>query len=220
MTKPCVQQANPVSDSSMAVRTEQKRERTEAEIIRRAQSGDAEAFEHLYRLHSRRVYALCIRMTANSSLAEDLTQEAFLQVFRKIRSFRGNSAFSTWLHRVTFNTVLMHCRKKRVAQMSLETAISGVEDSQPTAQIGADDASLSSSLERVMLNKAVQRLPRGYKRVLLLHDVLGYEHHEIANALGCAHGTSKSQLTKARRYLRRLLQGGLGKLPERARESA
>src|SRR5271154_983020 len=98
------------------------RELTESDAIRRAQGGDAEAFEHLYKLHNRRVYALCLRkMKGNASEAEDLTQEAFLRMFRKIGSFRAESAFSTWLHRITVNIVLMRLRKKTVAEMiSLE----------------------------------------------------------------------------------------------------
>jgi len=208
------QEAKLVSDSSAVVQTQRKDKQSEREIIRRAQSGDADAFEQLYRLHSRRVYALCVRMTGNPSLSDDLSQEAFLQVFRKIGSFRGASAFSTWLYRVTFNTVLMHRRKKQFKQMS--APIEYEDGSESTAQIGANDASMSNSLERVMLNKAVNKLPRGYKRILLLHDVLGYEHHEIASSLGLADGTSKSQLWKARNYLRRVLSGGFSRKQSRA----
>jgi len=201
------QEPKVVSDSSAVVPIQSEDKQREREIIRRAQSGDADAFEQLYRLHDRRVYALCVRMTRNPTLAEDLRQEAFLQVFRKIQSFRGTAAFSTWLYRVTFNTVLMHCRKKGFKPLSLEPANEHEDGSPCTRQIGANDASMSNSLERVLLNKAVNSLPRGYKRILLLHDVLGYEHHEIASALGLADGTSKSQLWKARNYLRRVLNG-------------
>src|ERR1700733_9042180 len=92
----------------------------EAEAIRRAQQGDGAAFERIYQLHSRRVYSLCLRMVSNTAEAEDLTQEAFLQLFRKISSFRGESAFSTWLHRLSVNVVLMKLRKKRMPETSLE----------------------------------------------------------------------------------------------------
>lgn len=207
MTISCVQSIGSVCSASTTIRRQKRKqgERTEAEIIRLAQAGDVDAFEHLHRAHSRRVYAICLRMTRNPSLAEDLTQEAFLQVFRKIQTFRGTSAFSTWLYRVAFNTVLMKIRKKRLNEMSLETCETE-DDSRAIAQRGATDARVAGSVERLTLDKALRKLPRGYKRVLLLHDVFGYEHHEIAKAFGCSDGTSKSQLHKARKCMRRILQ--------------
>jgi RNA polymerase sigma-70 factor, ECF subfamily len=178
---------------------------SEAEAIVRAKQGDAEAFECLYNLHKRRVYSLCLRMTANTAAAEDLTQEAFLQLFRKIGTFRGESAFSTWLHRMAVNVVLMQLRKKGLPVVPLEDSVES-EDETPRKELGATDASLASSLDRLQLRRAVEALPPGYRRIFLLHDVEGYEHNEIAEMVGCSIGNSKSQLHKARMKLRDLLK--------------
>jgi RNA polymerase sigma-70 factor (ECF subfamily) len=181
-------------------------ELSEAEAIRRAQQGDAGAFERIYRLHSRRVYALCLRMVSNTAEAEDLTQEAFLQLFRKIATFRGESAFSTWLHRLTVNVVLMRLRKKTLVQTSLEEQTEPDEETGgPRKDIGAPDLRLSGSVDRVNIARAVDRLPPGYRSIFVLHDVQGYEHNEIATILHCSIGNSKSQLHKARMRLRELL---------------
>src|SRR6266478_9887283 len=166
---------------------------TESEAIRLAQAGNAAAFELLYALHSRRVYALCLRMVSNPSDAEDLMQEAFLQLFRKIATFRGESAFSTWLHRMTVNVVLMQLRKKSLPVVSLEETTDGEEDS-PKRDVGAEDLRLAGAIDRVELNRAVEDLPPGYRSVFVLHDVEGFEHNEIANMVGCSIGNSKSQL--------------------------
>jgi RNA polymerase sigma-70 factor, ECF subfamily len=188
----------------------------ESEAIRRAQQGDAAAFERLYQLHCRRVYSLCLRMVGNTAEAEDLTQEAFLQLFRKIATFRGESAFSTWLHRLAVNVVLMRLRKKSAAETSLEEVTEPDEDSGgPRRDFGAPDLRLSGSIDRVNLQRAVDRLPPGYKAVFVLHDVQGYEHNEIADIMGCSIGNSKSQLHKARMRLRELLHEALR---EKARE--
>ena len=178
----------------------------EPEAIRLAQQGDAEAFERLYRLHNRRVYSLCLRMVGNTAEAEDLTQEAFLQLFRKIATFRGESAFSTWLHRLAVNVVLMKLRKKSGNETSLEQVTEPDEESGgPRRDFGAPDLRLSGSIDRVNLQRAVDQLPPGYKSVFVLHDVQGYEHNEIAEIMGCSIGNSKSQLHKARMRLRELL---------------
>jgi RNA polymerase sigma-70 factor (ECF subfamily) len=204
---PCLQRAAS-SPASSHQKQESLSKETEAEIVVLAQTGDAEAFEHLYRVHSRRVYALCFRMTRNPSLAEDLTQEAFLQVFRKIRSFRGKSAFSTWLYRLAFNMVLMKRRIKKFNEVSFEELCKMEGDNLPIEQIGRWDARVLGALDRITLEDALKELPRGYRKIFMLHEVLGYEHQEIAKALGCAIGTSKSQLHKARMYLRKILQNG------------
>ena len=183
---------------------------TEAEAIRLAQAGDAAAFEHLYQLHSRRVYALCLRMVGNPSDAEDLMQEAFLQLFRKIGTFRGESAFSTWLHRMTVNVVLMRLRKKTLPAASLEeTTEPDEETGGPRKDIGAPDLRLSGAVDRVNLERSIEKLPPGYRTVFVLHDVQGFEHNEIAGIMGCSVGNSKSQLHKARTRLRELLQEDL-----------
>jgi len=180
---------------------------SEAEAIARAKDGDSAGFEHLYALHRRHVYALCLRMVTNPAEAEDLTQDAFLQVFRKIQTFRGESGFSTWLHRVTVNVVLMRFRRKRHAELSLDQPSRQSDDDRPVhLDFGQDDLGLTGAIDRVLLQRAVDRLPDGYKQIFVLHDIEGYEHHEIASILGCSVGNSKSQLHKARLRLRTLLR--------------
>jgi len=185
--------------------TDPKQRFTEAEAIARAKQGDEAAFEILYHLHKRRVYSLCLRMVSNPSQAEDFAQEAFLQLFRKIGTFRGESAFSTWLHRMTVNVVLMQLRKKGLPAVSLEETLE-TEGEAPRKEFGASDARLSGSVDRLQLERAVDRLPPGYKRVFVLHDVEGFEHNEIAEMVGCSIGNSKSQLHKARLKLREYLK--------------
>lgn len=178
---------------------------TETQLIARAQRGDEEAFEALFEAHKRRVYSLCLRMLGNPTEAEDLTQEAFLQLFRKIATFRGESAFSTWLHRLSVNVVLMHLRKKGLNQISLDET----ENSQGEPikrDYGDDDRRLVGSIDRIGLNRAISELPPGYRTVFILHDVEGYEHNEIAEIMNCSIGNSKSQLHKARLKLREWFQ--------------
>ncbi len=177
---------------------------SEAEAIERSKQGDGAAFEVLYDLHKRRVYSLCLRMTSNTAEAEDLTQEAFLQLFRKIGTFRGESAFSTWLHRMAVNVVLMRLRKKNLPLVALEDTLEGDEES-PKKEPGGPDLNLAGAVDRLRLRQAVDELPPGYKRIFVLHDVEGYEHNEIAELIGCSIGNSKSQLHKARMRLRVLL---------------
>ncbi|PYV98068.1 MAG: RNA polymerase subunit sigma-24 [Acidobacteria bacterium] len=174
---------------------------SEAEAIERAKQGDAEAFEVLYNLHKRRVYSLCLRMTANTAEAEDLSQEAFLQLFRKIGTFRGESAFSTWLHRMAVNVVLMRLRKKGLSVVPLEETMETDEES-PKKEPGAQDPSLAGAVDRLELQRAVEALPPGYRTIFVLHDIEGFEHNEIADMVGCSIGNSKSQLHKARMKLR------------------
>jgi RNA polymerase sigma-70 factor, ECF subfamily len=178
----------------------------EAAAIERAKHGDAYAFQELYDKHKRRVYSLCLRMTANTAEAEDLTQEAFLQLYRKIGTFRGESAFSTWLHRLSVNVVLMHLRKKNLPVVSLEETTQAGEEDTPKKDFGAEDLALAGSIDRLQLQRAVDDLPPGYRTIFVLHDIEGYEHNEIANIVGCSIGNSKSQLHKARMKLRDLLR--------------
>jgi len=180
--------------------------RCERETIRLAQAGQAAAFEEIYHSHSRRIYGICYRMTGNPSLAEDLTQDIFLQVFRKIHTFRAESAFSTWLYRLAVNVVLMRRRVKRLRETPLENRESE-NDVFPQREIGQVDTRVSGVVDRLNLKRALRQLPRGYRRIFLLHDVLGYQHHEIAEALGCSVGNSKSQ-HKARARLRHFLLAG------------
>jgi RNA polymerase sigma-70 factor (ECF subfamily) len=183
-----------------------KHDLTEAEIIHRAQKGDEGMFEQLYRRHSRRVYAVCMRMVKDPAEAEDLTQEAFMLLFRKIHTFRGESAFSTWLHRLAVNRVLMCLRRKSLSAVSLDEPFDAHETSGPASiDLGCIDQVLEGSLDRINLERCIKRLPTGYRTIFLLHDVQGYKHHEIAEILGRSVGDSKSQLHKARAQLRGFL---------------
>ena len=182
---------------------------TETQVIARAQRGDEEAFAALFETHKRRVYSLCLRMTGNTAEAEDLTQEAFLQLFRKISTFRGESAFSTWLHRLAVNVVLMHLRRKGLQQTSLDE-VDTSQDEPVKRDYGSDDRRLTGSVDRIGLQKAIGDLPPGYRTVFVLHDVEGYEHNEIAEIMKCSVGNSKSQLHKARMKLRERLRQDRG----------
>ena len=160
-------------------------------------------------------------MVGNPAEAEDLAQDAFLQLFRKIGTFRGESAFSTWLHRLAVNVVLMKLRKKTLPATSLEeTTDPEDESSGPRREIGGPDLLLTGSIDRVHLERAVEQLPPGYRQVFVLHDVQGFEHNEIATLMDCSIGNSKSQLHKARMRLRELLQETLRDLARQERHAA
>ena len=144
-------------------------------------------------------------MVSDPTEAEDLSQEAFLQVFRKLSTFRGESAFSTWLHRLVVNVVLMHLRKKGLQQVSLDDVDSSQEEP-VKREYGDDDRRLMGSVDRINLDRAIAELPPGYRAVFVLHDVEGYEHNEIAQIMSYSVGNSKSQLHKARLKLREWLR--------------
>ena len=189
----------------------QKTAVTEADAIRRTQCGDASAFEFLYRLHSPRIHALCYRMSANPSEAEDLTQEAFLVAFRKIRTFRGEAAFSTWLHRVALNVVLMRLRSRNLRSASLiESLTASKEPCHPPAEVAVPDLALVGLVDRLCLERALARLSQTLRAIFILHDVQGFKHREIAIMMDCSIGTSKGQLHRARRQLRNLLRTSSG----------
>ena len=175
------------------------------DLVRRAQRGDSDAFAALFHAHQTRIYSLCLRMTNNAAEAEDFTQDAFLQVFRKIGTFRGDSAFSTWLHRIAVNTVLMCLRKKTPRQVSLDEPYGGADGATMPREYGTKDDRLAGCVDRVALASAIKGLPHGYRTMFLLHEVQGYEHREIAEMLGCSVGNSKSQLHKAKLRLRESL---------------
>jgi RNA polymerase sigma-70 factor, ECF subfamily len=182
----------------------------EPEVIRRAQLGDTAAFEWIYRIHSGRIYAVCSHMLGNWTEAEDLTQEVFLTVLRKIRSFRGKSAFSTWLHRIAVNLALMRIRKKTRLEISLEE--SNELDSGRNVlreELASSDLRMAGSLDRVHLQRGMDQLPPRHKLVIELHDIQGYQHKEIAQIMDCSIGNSKAQLHRARRKLREILQKSL-----------
>jgi RNA polymerase sigma-70 factor, ECF subfamily len=194
---------------------------SEEDTIRLAQQGDAAAFERIYRRYSRRVYSLCLRIVKNDSEAEDLTQDAFLLLFRKIHTFRGESKFSTWLHRLTINLALMGLRKKRYPEVPLDATLDpDEEDYWSLQELGGPDLRLSGAVDHINLSRAIEQLPEGYKEMFILHDVEGYEHHEIAKVLGCSTGNCKSQLYKARVRVRELLQEALRSRARQKRLSA
>jgi len=178
----------------------------EADVLARAQAGDHFAFAQIYSLHKRRIYSLCLRMVGNRAEAEDLTQEVFLQLYRKIGTFRGESAFSTWLSRMVINVVLMHLRKKGLPVSSLDEAMEPTQDDRPGRGFSAPDLNLAGSIDRMALERAITTLPPGYRLVFILHDIKGYEHNEIAAMLDCSLGNSKSRLHKARLKLRDALR--------------
>ena len=171
------------------------------DLTQMAAKNNISAFEMLYERHHRRVYSLCLRMTNSQTEAEDLTQEVFIQLFRKVSSFRGDSAFSTWLHRMTVNQVLMYFRRRSVKNE--KTSESGEMPEQ--AVRGPENPRKMPVVDRIALKNAVAQLPNGYRNVFILHDVHGYEHEEVARLMGISVGTSKSQLHKARLKLRGLL---------------
>jgi RNA polymerase sigma-70 factor (ECF subfamily) len=179
---------------------------SEAEAIRGAQAGDEAMFEYLYWLHCRRVFAVCLRMAGDATEAEDLTQETFLLLFRKIHTFRGESAFSTWLHRMAINLVLMHFRKKSLPLVSIEgTSDPDSETGSPSIDIRACDLLIEGSIGRINLERCIQQVPMGYRTIFVLHDIQEYKHHEAAKMSGYSVGASKPHLHKARTRLRELL---------------
>jgi len=205
-----------INDSKCDSKCERPRESglQAARIIRRAQRGDAAAFESIYRMYSRRVYSLCLHMIGNPAEAEDLSQEAFLRVFRKIQTFRGESAFSTWLHRLATNVVLMHLRKKKFTAISLDETPRSNEEGAPVGnEVGGPDVMLAGLIDRVNLKRAVEQLPTAHKMVFVLHDVHGYKHEEIAEIMDSTVGTSKGRLHRARLRLRDLLRELVGSIP-------
>lgn len=185
--------------------TKAKRESSERALVRRAQEGDEQAFGALFEQNKKRVYSVCLLMTKDVAEAEDLTQEAFLQVFRTIGTFRGEAAFSTWLYRIAVNTVLMKLRRRKSKPvLSLNEPIT--KDSPSTSHdIGTKDARLTGTIDRIALLRAIDELPEGCRRIFSLHEIQGYQHHEIAKLLRCSIGNSKSQLHKAKMKMRDLL---------------
>lgn len=191
---------------------------SEKQLVRLAQLGDKEAFARLYETHKRRVYALCLRITREQTEAEDCTQEAFLQCFLRLSTFRGDSALSTWLYRLTVNVVLMRLRTAHMKPISLDT--SGTTDAPGDTGIlnacPVDDLHLEGAVDRIALHRALRKLPPGYRTIFLLHDVEGKAHSEIARELGCSIGNSKSQLHQARLRLRRFLRRPFTPHPNKA----
>jgi RNA polymerase sigma-70 factor, ECF subfamily len=175
--------------------------KTDLELVQESTAGNLASFEELYRRHMRRVYALCLRMTGDATEAEDLTQEVFTHLFRKLGSFRGESAFTTWLHRLAVNLVLAHFRKRQSRPQ-----FTAQDDETPEEIVrGTENPSSMPVFDRLALEKAIAQLAPRYRQVFVLHDVEGFEQEEIAQMLGISVGTSKSQLHRARLNLRKLI---------------
>ena len=165
--------------------------------------GDRLAFHELYQKYHHRVYSTCLRMTQNFSESEDLTQEVFILLFRNLGSFRGESAFTTWLHRITVNHVLMHFRKrKRRPELTTQDG-----ELAPYIAPGTQDPKRIRIVDRILLSEVIAKLPEGYRQAIIQHDIEGLEHREIAERRGRSIGTSKSQLHKGRAMLRKLIGG-------------
>jgi len=189
---------------------------SEAEAVARARAGDQEAFSELYLQHKRRVLSVCMGIVRDISLAEDLTQDTFLQVHRKLSSFRGESAFSTWLHRLAVNTVLMHLRKRVLVAVSLDHLMESAPEQRVGRNFGTRDLAQAGVVDRLAIEHALATIAPGYRRIFLLHDIHGYDHFEISTMLNCSRGNTKSQLHKARRVLRRALASQAAKAARRS----
>jgi RNA polymerase sigma-70 factor, ECF subfamily len=177
------------------------------DLASKSSSGHHASFEDLYRLYRGRVYWVCFRMVRDPAEAEDLTQEVFLHAFQKMYQFQGRAAFSTWLHRVTVNVVLMRLRKRSHSISSLEELLgSETNDHRPRNPMANIDGSLASTVDRVLLAKAIVCLPNQYRLAFTLHDFEGYPYREIALRMKCSVANAKSRVRRARLRLRELLQ--------------
>jgi RNA polymerase sigma-70 factor (ECF subfamily) len=218
---PCKASRDAGDEGMKEARQDELRKLSDEDVVRLAQQGDAVAFEEIYRLHSGRVYALCLRMVGDAAQAEDLTQEVFMQLFRKIGTFRGESAFTTWLHRMAVNIVLMRFRKKSVAETPLDAFTNPEEEpGKEPVEFGGPDLRLNGVIDRITLQSAIKQLAPGYRAMFILHDVQGYGHSEIAQMFRCSVGNSKSQVHKARIRLRKLLLKALGGSRRQKRKSS
>ncbi len=180
--------------------TEPAAARTNLDIVDRCKAGDTDAFETLYREHAPRLYALACRMAGSHDEGEDLLQEIFLQAYRKLPGFKGESAVGTWLYRLALNHCLDFVRSRRAKMAKLTDALEGNDRTEPAS-------ARQSPIARIDLDRALAQLPDGCREVFVLHDVEGFDHKEVASMLGIAEGTSKSQVFKARLKLRALLRG-------------
>jgi RNA polymerase sigma-70 factor (ECF subfamily) len=173
------------------------------ELAQRCGRGDPDAFEQLYRAHAGRLYTLIVRMVASAETAEDLLQEVFLTAYRKVSHFRGDSSLGTWLYRMAVNHCLDYLRGRQNKMARTTDSL----DQDGMAEPAAAAPLASSAVNRLDLERAIARLPDGCRTAFVLHDVEGFEHHEIATLLGISEGTSKSQVHKARMKLRGILNG-------------
>jgi len=175
------------------------------DLVTRAQAGSHDAFSELYTMHKKRVFSICMRMVRDPSLAEDLTQETFLLLHRKLNMFRGESAFTTWLHRLAVNIVLMHLRKRALTVVSLDHLMANLPEERAGREFGTRDLTQAGTVDRLTIERAIANLSPGYRSIFILHDIQGFDHCEIASMLKCTCGNTKSQLYNARRVLRSAL---------------
>jgi RNA polymerase sigma-70 factor (ECF subfamily) len=173
------------------------------ELAQRCRHGDAAAFEEVYRAHASRLYSLLVRMAGSADEAEDLLQDVFLTAHRKLGSFRGDSALGTWLYRLAVNHCLDYLRGRRAKMARVTASLDDDEAVEPAAA----RPRLGEAISRIDLERAIAQLPDGCRTAFVLHDVEGFEHHEIGELLGISEGTSKSQVHKARVKLRAMLSG-------------
>jgi RNA polymerase sigma-70 factor (ECF subfamily) len=173
------------------------------ELARRCRHGDATAFEELYRAHAGRLYNLVFRMIGSAQEAEDLLQEVFLNAYRKLGSFRGDSSLGTWLYRLAVN----HCLDVLRGRQSKMARVTDSLDEEGASEPAAIAPMVPTAISRLDLDRAIARLPQGCRAAFILHDVEGFEHNEVAKLLGVSEGTSKSQVHKARMKLRGMLSG-------------
>jgi len=175
------------------------------ELAQRCGQGDPDAFEQLYRAHAGRLYTLIVRMVASAETAEDLLQEVFLNAYRKVNLFRGDSSLGTWLYRMAVNHCLDYLRGRQSKMARTTDSL----DDEGMAEPASSTPLVASAINRLDLERAIEQLPDGCRTAFVLHDVEGFEHHEIATMLGISEGTSKSQVHKARMKLRGILNGGI-----------
>jgi len=173
------------------------------ELARRCRQGDEAAFEELYRAHAGRLYNLALRMAGSAHEAEDLLQEVFLHAHRKLGSFRGDSSLGTWLYRLAVN----HCLDFLRGRQAKMTNVTDSLDEDGARELAAVTPVVPTAVSRLDLERAISRLPAGCRAAFVLHDVQGFEHHEVATLLSVSEGTSKSQVHKARMRLRAILSG-------------
>ncbi len=195
--------ANRLNERAQLSKTEPK---SDFELAQLCGDGDMHAYEELYKRHHMRIYNLCYRMTNDAATGEDMTQEVFIQLYRKAKSFRGDSKFYTWLHRMAVNIVLMHFRKTHKSkEFTVKEDGELIIFSDKNTDLNYGNYTRNPILDKVSLDKAIQQLASGYRNVYILHDIEGYEHEEVAKILGISTGTSKSQLHKARLKLKTIL---------------
>ncbi|MGC2239117.1 MAG: RNA polymerase sigma factor [Pyrinomonadaceae bacterium] len=184
------------------MKTETVSDNVDLILARACATGDASAQEKIYSDYRSKVFSVCRRFVSDIETAEDLTQEVFLQIYKKISSFKGESKLSTWIHRIAVNQSLMHLRRRNIIYFK---SIDEIESHLLPSVPGSENRLRLNINDKILLASIIKELPKGYRNVFVLHDIEGFEHEEIARLLNCSVGTSKSQLHKARLKLRQLI---------------